>query len=267
MLWKSKILLKKKDIFGYINQKILWDELPIMIEKKIWWWKAGSLRVSQMQNDETLRSLAFSMADPSVCGCLRGSDDYPIYIYIFRVRANLESGTKIESRKTMFLGCVLHLTNASLGEKRRCFLGGFSNFRWPLVEVHIELIKKHMALVDETPHMGMLYGLHLSEMIQRNPDPQWQKLSFFFSGRVWPTPCNMWREIIEWEKVMKSNLASAINLSDKNWSTIQTYSFHNPDLIRGDDIAPFFASQADCSRHISRCWGAGQTCGGFCWCD
>ena len=58
--------------------------------------------------------------------------------------------------------------NASLGEKRRCFLGGFSNFRWPLFEAHIELIKKHMALVDETPHMGMLYGLHLSEMIQRN---------------------------------------------------------------------------------------------------
>jgi len=79
---------------------------------------------------------------------------------------------KLSRKKRCFLGCVLHLTNASLGEKRRCFLGGFSNFRWPLVEVHIELIKKHMALVDETPHMGMLYGLHLSEMIQRNPDPQ-----------------------------------------------------------------------------------------------
>lgn len=55
----------------------------------------------------------------------------------------------------------------TLSRKRR-FLGVFS----PLVEVHIELIKKHMALVDETPHMGMLYGLHLSDMIQRNPDPQ-----------------------------------------------------------------------------------------------
>jgi len=45
---------------------------------------------------------------------------------------------------------------------------------------HIELIKKHMALVDETPHMGMLYGLHLSEMIQHNPD----KLVVAFAGVI-----------------------------------------------------------------------------------
>lgn len=33
-------------------------------------------------------------------------------------------------------------------------------------KAHGELIKKHLTLVDETPHMGMLYGLHLSDMLQ-----------------------------------------------------------------------------------------------------
>eukprot|EP00435_Cladocopium_sp_Y103_P034283 s899_g8.t2 len=49
-------------------------------------------------------------------------------------------------------------------------------------EAHVELIKKHLALVDETPHMGMLYGLHLSDMVQQTPDP-WGTL-----GRVAPAP-------------------------------------------------------------------------------
>lgn len=35
---------------------------------------------------------------------------------------------------------------------------------------HEELVKKHLMLVDETPHMGMLYGLHLSDMVQQTPD-------------------------------------------------------------------------------------------------
>jgi len=44
--------------------------------------------------------------------------------------------------------------------------------RWPIfgpssaAKAHGELIKKHLTLVDETPHMGMLYGLHLSDMLQ-----------------------------------------------------------------------------------------------------
>ena len=49
-------------------------------------------------------------------------------------------------------------------------------------KAHGELIKKHLMLVDETPHMGMLYGLHLSDMVQQTPDRR--RFTYWVGGTV-----------------------------------------------------------------------------------
>ncbi|CAK9118708.1 unnamed protein product [Durusdinium trenchii] len=36
---------------------------------------------------------------------------------------------------------------------------------------HAVLIRKHLALVDETPHQGILYGLHLADVVAERKDP------------------------------------------------------------------------------------------------
>lgn len=35
---------------------------------------------------------------------------------------------------------------------------------------HAVLIRKHLALVDETPHQGILYGLHLADVVAERKD-------------------------------------------------------------------------------------------------
>lgn len=81
-------------------------------------------------------------------------------------------------------------------------------------KAHGELIKKHLTLVDETPHMGMLYGLHLSDMLQ--DDQGW------------------WREhrstddLGRWKPTVKYESYSYIS---KNWKRSNFAETKGSDLI------------------------------------